>query len=1036
MSSRTRSGQQQQAQRGPSRCLDAFIVALQQASDETGSWYKSQQCWYTSTRQLQLASLEFCTACRSVPTLIVTVEKDTPTRLWMDDPARESGSAKRLAATRVPVIRAHAVTWKLSASALRSMGHVLSKAKRFRLFHYFNGDVRGVTWPRELKGISFGCGFNQPITGVTWPASLEELDLGETFKQPLQGVTWPQSLQTLVVGGSGSITGTIGPVSLKFLYLYYGFDQPIDTITWPPALETLWIGGDDFDQPVTGVKWPGSLRTIEFGDEFNQPIDRVQWPASLEEVCFGSMFEHPIAGVSWPSSLKILSLDRCLFFNHPIAGVSWPSSLKNFTLGRGLYFNQPVDEVRWPASMERLTFGRDFNQPITAVVWPSSLQQLKFGMRFNQPIADVCWPDSLRELSFCGDVDMISNDGEWIVLDREELYGVLSDFNQPIHEVGWPPSLLSISFGEAFEQPVAGVAWPASLRKLAFMSRNFRLPSESFEWPASLQELTIARRPNEPLPSWPGMSAKRPLLSPEPAGDEDAFTPRRPTAAGGNKSAVPVATDTVATDTAWAVAFKVNVAVTLLSAVYFGVSGWRALDNGRFPTGDDAGHHRRLLSGGGVVLAPVLFCMGTVGLGWGFARAMLHLTITFSRQILQVAYLSFIAVWAVAAVTALATGHWLLWLVPAFMCAWCTRFFWRRRSRIHFGAANLKVAALAVRSMPRTIRAVFLTGGVQVLWFLLSVFTMGTSLASFQQVTAPDGSVYPASDCRDVASPHSCQCRGEVVSYNSSCSFEARPISFWAYCFWVASLFWGFAVINNVATATVTGAVASWWFYPGDPNPVRAALHRATHGSFGSLCKAAAISSAVQLFVYAARRLSKAGRWGSYLMEWVRNIVDYVLTYAICFISIYGLSFSEAGQRVSELFKRRGVTTIANDTVVDVGLSAVVVVSSLCYLGAAYLVLVLTGDVLGMKGWPLSTSVIAFAFGYVFVAIIAGITTAVLRASYKAVFVCFVQDPEALAKSHGRQVYDDLSRAWREMELECPWMTSNASGGHHGIQDV
>lgn len=54
------------------------------------------------------------------------------------------------------------------------------------------------------------------------------------------------------------------------------------------------------------------------------------------------------------------------------------------------------------------------------------------------------------------------------------------------------------------------------------------------------------------------MSAKRPLLSPEPAGDEDAFAPTRVTAGYAN-------TAPVATDTAWAVAFKVNVAITLLS---------------------------------------------------------------------------------------------------------------------------------------------------------------------------------------------------------------------------------------------------------------------------------------------------------------------------------------------------------------------------------------------------------------------------------------------------------------------------------------
>lgn len=75
-----------------------------------------------------------------------------------------------------------------------------------------------------------------------------------------------------------------------------------------------------------------------------------------------------------------------------------------------------------------------------------------------------------------------------------------------------------------------------------------------------------------------------------------------------------------------------------------------------------------------------------------------------------------------------------------------------------------------------------------------------------------------------------------------------------------------------------------------------------------SLCKAAAISSVVQLFVLAVRRLAKIGRWGSFLLEWVRDVVDYVLTYAVCFIAIYGLSFSEGDRR----FCSRGKLRIAH----------------------------------------------------------------------------------------------------------------------------
>lgn len=129
-------------------------------------------------------------------------------------------------------------------------------------------------------------------------------------------------------------------------------------------------------------------------------------------------------------------------------------------------------------------------------------------MRFNQPITGVSLPDSLQEITFSGDMRlMVSELKDFrLTVDDQEEFGVLSYFNQPITEVKWPPSLVRIAFGESFDQPVAGVVWPVSLRELAF-SRDFGLPTSSFDWPESLEQLTIARRPIEPLPSWPGVRA-------------------------------------------------------------------------------------------------------------------------------------------------------------------------------------------------------------------------------------------------------------------------------------------------------------------------------------------------------------------------------------------------------------------------------------------------------------------------------------------------------------------------------------------------
>ena len=61
---------------GPSRRLDAFILALSQACGG------GEKRWCASTLELHLVSLEFCKACRSVPMLHVRVEDEAPRSLW------------------------------------------------------------------------------------------------------------------------------------------------------------------------------------------------------------------------------------------------------------------------------------------------------------------------------------------------------------------------------------------------------------------------------------------------------------------------------------------------------------------------------------------------------------------------------------------------------------------------------------------------------------------------------------------------------------------------------------------------------------------------------------------------------------------------------------------------------------------------------------------------------------------------------------------------------------------------------------------
>ncbi|CAM9803120.1 unnamed protein product, partial [Ectocarpus fasciculatus] len=382
-----------------SSCLNAIIVALNETCDGTS--------WYTSTKQLQLASLEFCIACRTHQTLRLEVDAKTPRRLLAAADAPPP-HPKRLCGTRVPRLRARRVTWKMpTAAELGDPILAMMDVDYLRFGYDFDGSLDGVAWPQRLKTIKFHyrSRFNQPLELVKWPPCLEKITLGQHFNQPLELVKWPPCLEKITLGQH--------------------FNQPLELVKWPPCLEKITLG-EHFNQPLELVKWPACLEKITLGQHFNQPIEGAKFPASLQELIFPGSFLGPIAGVVLPNSLQ--KLDLGMYFNQPIESVAWPPSLKQLELG--IYFNQPIEQAKLPASMQELTFGNAFDQPIERVSWPDSLQRLFLGFSFNQRIDNVRWPASLQDITFgCYD-----DQGDNKIV-------VYADFNQNIGTSVWPASL-------------------------------------------------------------------------------------------------------------------------------------------------------------------------------------------------------------------------------------------------------------------------------------------------------------------------------------------------------------------------------------------------------------------------------------------------------------------------------------------------------------------------------------------------------------------------------------------------------------------
>ncbi|CAB1104348.1 unnamed protein product [Ectocarpus sp. CCAP 1310/34] len=338
---------------GPARdsCLNAIIVALNETSDG--------KSWYTSTKERQLASLEFCIACRNHQTLDLKVDSRTPRRLLAAADAPPP-HPKRLCGTRVPRLRARRVTWDIpTAAGLRNSIYSMMDADSLEFVRAFEDSLEAVAWPRRLKTVE--------VSGIAEVAKFHDKSL---FDQPIAGVVWPDTLEQLTFG----------------LFL----NQPIEWCTFPASLEELSFGAF-FRQPMEDVTWPASLNRLDLGCVFNRPVDNVKWPASLAEVCFGvrqevlgdvvvtSKFNRPIGASAWPKAMHRLTLGQNFRQSLQELG-TWMPNLETFHLLHHIHDSGTEDSflrgIEWPKGLRQLAVCR--LSSLAGVVIPSTVEACTF----------------------------------------------------------------------------------------------------------------------------------------------------------------------------------------------------------------------------------------------------------------------------------------------------------------------------------------------------------------------------------------------------------------------------------------------------------------------------------------------------------------------------------------------------------------------------------------------------------------------------------------------------------------------------------
>ena len=187
---------------GGSQCLDAFNVALSQAYDGGG-----RKRWYASTIELQLVSLDFCRACRTVPTLHVHVDESTPRSLRFprrsETPPNTRRSKVRIS-NRVPVVRALSLTWALPLEVLHESAAVelwtwLELLRLRRGPSSWGSLGSSVVWSQKrLKHLVLEIDANETVAGVVWPASVQQVSFGARFNRPITGMVWPAAMKKLL----------------------------------------------------------------------------------------------------------------------------------------------------------------------------------------------------------------------------------------------------------------------------------------------------------------------------------------------------------------------------------------------------------------------------------------------------------------------------------------------------------------------------------------------------------------------------------------------------------------------------------------------------------------------------------------------------------------------------------------------------------------------------------------------------------------------------------------------------------------------
>ncbi|PVU97551.1 hypothetical protein BB561_000481 [Smittium simulii] len=238
---------------------------------------------------------------------------------------------------------------------------------------------------------------------------------------------------------------------------------------------------------------------------------------------------------------------------------------------------------------------------------------------------------------------------------------------------------------------------------------------------------------------------------------------------------------------------------------------------------------------------------------------------------------------------------------------------------------------------------------------------------------------------------------------------------------------WAAQIITNVLSTTISGLVASYYYYEKFPEgyptkfPLLSSLKRASFFSFGSICFGSLFVEPFQvirsmlLFIKSDYNnnifLITLALFSETIFSIVGETLECFNKYAYTNIAIYGRPFNITAKDTWTLVKKKRILFIINDSLVNSAISiAALGASILCaMIGFLFTALPTNPDYL-----YLSTYIVSLIIGLVCGSYVFNSFTNIFASGVATTFVCLASDPDIIKKCEP-ELYEYIMKKYPEI---------------------